>query len=151
MGTTILAGALIDLDGTLLYVLLIFGLLFIGLYFVLFKPFLRLIDAREQAIDGARADAKRMQKEAREKSQKFEDELRKVRIEAGAERDRLRQEGQRLERQILDRVREETQEALASAEEQMQREATRVRSTLEQSVPAMGQSVASRLLGRELN
>lgn len=148
---TILSGALIDFDGTFFFVLAIFAFLFLVLRSTLFKPFLQLVEARENAIEGARAEAKQMQKEAKEKSKKFDDELRKVRVEAGAERDRLRQEGQRLERQILDRVREETQQALTAAEEQMTREAARVRASLEQNVPLMGQSVASRLLGRELN
>lgn len=148
---TILSGALIDFDGTFFFVLIIFGLLFVALQATLFKPFLKLVEARENAIEGARAEAKRMQKEAKEKSKKFDEELRKVRVEAGTERDRLRQEGQRLERQILDRVREETQQALSAAEAEMKREAARVRSTLEQNVPLMGQAVASRLLGKELN
>ena len=151
MTMTILAGALIDLDGTLFFVLVIFVALFFILKATLFKPFLKLVEAREQAIEGARVEAKQMQKEAREKSKKFDEELRKVRVEAGAERDRLRQEGQRLERQILDRVREETQQALSAADEQMRREAERVRALLKQDVPAMGQAVATRLLGRELN
>ncbi len=151
MAMTILAGALIDLDGTLFFVLVIFGALFLILRSTLFKPFLKLVEAREQAIEGARVEAKQMQKEAREKSKKFDEELRKVRVEAGAERDRLRQEGQRLERQILDRVREETQQALTVADEQMRREAERIRTSLKQDVPAMGQAVATRLLGRELN
>ena len=148
---TLLAGALIDLDGTIFLVFVIFFVLMFVLNQLLFKPMMKLADARSEAIDGAREDAKRMQKEAAEKGEKFEDELRKVRLEAGAERDRLRAEGQRLERQILDKVRDETQQSLADAEAVMSREAASVRDALSKAIPAMGQSAASRLIGREIN
>src|SRR5690606_19373325 len=93
---------------------------------LVFKPMVRLFEAREEAIDGARADARQMEKDAAKKADAFEEEMRKVRLEAGAERDKLRQEGLRLERTILEKVRQDTQQSVTAAEKKLEEEAARI-------------------------
>ncbi len=144
-------GSIIDLDGTFVIQLVIFFVAMLVLRSLVFKPVVALFDAREEAIDGARVDARRMEKEAGDKAVTFDEEMRTVRIEAGQERDRLRTEGQRLERQVLDKVRTETQETLRSADKKMRAEADKARSEIKVTVPALARDIAARLLGREVS
>ena len=144
-------GSVIDLDGTFLVHIVLFFITLLILRALVFKPMIALFQAREDAIDGARAEAREMQKEATKKADAFEEEMRQVRREAGAERDKLRQEGMRLERAILEKVRKETQASVAAAEEKLGHEAARLRRDIEQSVPLLARDMAKKLLGREVS
>jgi F-type H+-transporting ATPase subunit b len=148
---TLAGGSLIDLDATFLVQLVIFFAVLILLHATVFKPMIALFEARKEAIEGARLDAKRMEKEAGEKADTFEDEMRKVRLEAGQERDRLRHDGIRLERQVVEKVRTETQQTLKAAEEKMALEAARIRGDMRDTIPQLARDMASRLLGREVS
>jgi F-type H+-transporting ATPase subunit b len=144
------SGALIDLDGTILVQLAVFFIALVVLRALVFKPMLRVFEAREEAIDGARREARRMEQEARAAGDKFDDEMRSLRSSATAERERLRQEGQRLERTILDKVRQETQRELGDAEAQLQTEARRLRADIDATIPKLAAQIAEKLLGREV-
>lgn len=146
----LLSGALIDLDGTLVVQLVLFFIAFGVLYPLVFKPMVAMFEAREEAIDGARAEARSKEQQAREKADKFEQEMHDIRVSASAERERLRQEGQKLERTILERVRQETQKQASEADERIQTEARKVRSDMESNIPQLARQIASKLLGREV-
>lgn len=151
LSSAVLAGgSIIDVDGTLLVHVVIFFVAMLLLRALVFKPMIALFQAREQAIDGARAEARQMEKDASKKADAFEDEMRKVRIEAGAERDKLRQEGLRLERAILEKVRQETQATIAAADERITTEGAKLRREIQQSVPLLAREMAGKLLGREV-
>lgn len=95
-------------------------------------------------------EALRLQDEASAESEEFEVEMRRIRLQAGEERDRLRNEGKRLERTVLDRVREETGKQLAEADAKLAKEASRLRAEIDQSVPVLARQIASKMLNREV-
>ena len=149
--TALLAeGSIIDLDKTLWIQLVIFGIAFLLLRPLIFRPMVALFEAREAAIEGAKIEALRLQDEAAAESQEFEDEMRRLRLQAGEERDKLRAEGKRLERQVLDRVREETTKQLGQADAKLNAEGTRLRSEIDATVPALARDIASKILDREI-
>ncbi len=134
----LLAGdSLIDLDGTIFVQLAVFFVAFLVLRAFVFKPMLALFEAREQAIDGTRQEARRLEREAEDKAKRFDEALRRVRQEAGEERDRLQKDGERLERTLLEKVRKETQATLADAETRMADESARTKRDLDTTVPAL--------------
>ncbi|HSN83054.1 MAG TPA: ATP synthase F0 subunit B [Polyangiales bacterium] len=143
-------GSIIDLDGTIWIQLAFFGIAFLVLRPLIFRPMVALFEARENAIQGAKLEALRLQDEAAAEGEEFEEEMRKLRLQAGEERDRLRAEGKRLERTVLDRVREETDKQLAEAEAKLEREQAKLRAELSQSVPALAKQIASKILNREV-
>jgi F-type H+-transporting ATPase subunit b len=143
-------GSIIDLDGTLFLQLGLFFAAYIVLYFIVFRPMVALFEAREQAIDGAKDDAQRLQREARDAGQTFDQEMAEVRRQASEQREKLRQEGVKLERSVLDSVRAETQRKLDEAESTLTQEAVRLRAELKTAVPALAQQIASKLLEREV-
>jgi len=143
-------GSIIDLDGTIWIQLGLFAVAFFVFKPLIFRPMVALFEARENAIEGAKLEALRLQDEASAESEEFEDEMRRLRLQAGEERDRLRAEGKRLERTVLDRVREETDKQLAEADAKLKTEAAQLRVEIDQSIPLLAKQIASKMLNRQV-
>jgi F-type H+-transporting ATPase subunit b len=143
-------GSIIDLDGTIWIQLVVFGVAFFVFRPLIFRPMVDLFEARESAIEGAKLEALRLQDEAAAEGEEFEEEMRRLRLQAGEERDRLRAEGKRLERAVLDRVRDETTKQLTEADAKLEREAARLRSQIDESIMGLAQQIASKMLDREV-
>lgn len=146
----LLAGGIIDLDGTALVQLILFVVGLLVLRKVLFQPMVAVFEAREAAIDGAKQEAKDMAAVAKEKSGTFEERMATVRAEAQEVRDKLRQEGVALERKVLVNVREEVARSAEAAEQDLSQQRQRLTKEMEQSVPALARDVAERVLGRSV-
>jgi F-type H+-transporting ATPase subunit b len=145
------AAPILDIDGTLLIYLGVFLFLFLFLRHFVFKPMMALFDEREKAIDGAREEARALVREAEDKLVAFETEMAKVRTEAGAERDRLRAEGTRLERSLTEKVRTESDQLVRDAEARMADEAQKIRAQIASASPELARQIAEKLLGREVS
>jgi F-type H+-transporting ATPase subunit b len=150
LGTLLSGGSIIDLDGTVFVQLILFFVAFGVLYVLVFKPMVTLLEAREEAIDGAKDQAAHLEAEVREKQAAFEAELRKVKGSSNEERERLRAEGQEIERSLLDRVRAETQSVVAEAKTRLDSEAALARQELAAQRSQLAREIASKLLGREV-
>ncbi len=148
--TVFLSGSLIDLDGTVFIQLGLFFVAFMVLRPLVFRPIVALIEAREEAIEGAVEEAKAMTSEAKEAEAEFETEMRRVRLAAGEERDRLRAEGKKLEASVLDKVKSSTAEQMAEAEATLTKEASRVRQEMTADTALLAKQIASKLLEREV-
>lgn len=140
---------MIDLDGSLLIQLAIFFVAFELLRRLVFRPMIALFDAREAAIDGAKREARSLETEAEEKLKAFETEMKKVRAEAAADRDSIRQDAQRLERELLAKARVEADGMLGDATAKMQSDAAAIRADMKKTVPALAGQIAEKLLGRK--
>jgi F-type H+-transporting ATPase subunit b len=142
-------GAIIDLDGSIFIQLALFFLAFFFLRKLVFHPMLALFDAREAAIEGSKRDAKGLETGADEKLRAFEAEMKKVKAEATAERDAIRQDAVRLERDLLARAREEADKMLADATTTIDGQAAKIRAQMKTEVPALAGQIADKLLGRK--
>ena len=143
-------GSIIDLDGTIWVQLGLFAVAFLLFRPLIFRPMVALFEAREKAIEGSKLEALRLQDEAAAGAEEFDAEMRRLRLQAGEERDRLRAEGQRLERTMIDGVREETDRQLAEADAKLATEAGRLRADLDKSVPVLAKQIAAKMLNREV-
>jgi F-type H+-transporting ATPase subunit b len=143
-------GSIIDLDGTIWIQLGLFAIAFLVFRPLIFRPMIALFEARENAIEGSKLEALRLQDEASAESEEFEVEMRRLRLQAGEERDRLRAEGKRLERAVLDRVRHETDKQLADADSKLGTEAAKLRADIDRSIPALARQIATKMLNREI-
>lgn len=140
----------IDLDGTFLVQLAIFFLAFLVLRATVFKPIMALFDAREQAIEGSRQEARAMEKDAKAKGADFDEQIRKVKLQVADERDKVRAEAAKTEREILEKTRLETQRTIQEAEKRLADEREKVRAEMKSQTPALAKEIATRLLGREV-
>ena len=151
MHTALLSGSpILDVDATFLIYLGVFAFLFFLLNKLIFRPMMALFDEREASIDGAKREARALEKEAEDKLTSFEKEMAKVRTEASSERDRLRAEAQRQERTILEKVRKETDETIAAAEAEMAKEAAKARKEIQSASKGLAKDIAQKLLAREV-
>jgi len=150
LGVLLSGGSIIDLDGTVFVQLAMFFIAFVVLYLLVFKPMVALLDARDLAIEGAKDEAKHLDAEVLSKQATFETELKRVQGTAGDERERLRAEGQELERRLLETVRVETTQLLNDAKAQLDTESATARSGLVARWPELARILVSRVLGREV-
>jgi F-type H+-transporting ATPase subunit b len=150
LGALLSGGSIIDLDGTVFVQLAMFFVAFVVLYGLVFKPMVALLDARDLAIEGAKDEAKHLDAEVLEKQASFEAQLKRVQGTAGEERERLRAEGQELERKLLETVRVETTQLLNDAKAQLDTESVAARGELVRDRPELARIIASRVLGREV-
>jgi len=120
LSVALLGGAIIDLDGTFFLQLGIFLAIFAMLNVLVFRPMLALMDARETATDGAKASARELETEAAEKLHAFETQMTAAKAELAIERERLRKDGQTLERDLISTARSDADGMLK--EEPMVRE-----------------------------
>lgn len=147
----LLSGALIDFDSTILFQLAIFFALFFVLHRFLFKPLGVVLDEREEAIDGAKRSAREMESSAEEKIKRFESEMKKVKLEANAERERIHQEALTLERELVAKGRADADGVLHAAEAELRGHAEEARGELQQAVPALASGIVEKLLGRRVH
>jgi F-type H+-transporting ATPase subunit b len=140
----------IDLDATLLLQAVVFAALVVVLKPLLFDPMLKVFDERERRTEGARHDARRMQAEASQLLQEYEQALDRVRRAASDERDRIRSETAKLEADILA---EAHRSAACIAEEGRTRIASEIaalEAQLSLESDRIGREMAARVLGREI-
>lgn len=141
---------MIDLDATLVVQMGLFFVALLVLHTLIFKPLLKVFEAREEAIDGAKDAARQFEADAAGAGTEFEEKMRDIRVKAGEERDRLRAEGGKLEAGILASVQSETQKQLTDADAQLTAEAAKLRRELQTQVPALARTIAGKLLQREV-
>jgi F-type H+-transporting ATPase subunit b len=144
-------GSVIDLDGTIFVQVLLFFIAFFLLHTLVIKPVMSVLDAREQAIDGAKVDAQKLQSDAEAKRLTLEEELRKIWESANQEREGLRAQGQQQARQLTERARKETEAALSDAKTKLDAEATKLRSEVRGIIPVLARQISSKILDREVN
>lgn len=141
---------LIDLDSTVVVQLVVFIVTALVLSRFLFKPFLAMRAARVEGIDGARAEASRMDDEAKAKIGDYETRFARARTKAAEERGKLRLEAQERERQITDAARKETETALGSARATLEMDAAAARQQLAPRAQEIARTIAKKVLGREV-
>jgi F-type H+-transporting ATPase subunit b len=140
----------VDLDASLVVQIGLFILLMVILKPLLFDPMMKLFQERENKIEGTRREATKEDKRSAEALAKYEKVIAKARDEGGAERDQLRSQGQKKEAEILARVRAQTTTTVEEGRKQIASDAKAARTALETESNALGRSIASRVLGREV-
>ena len=141
---------MIDLDATLVVQMGLFFVALLVLHVLIFKPLLKVFEAREEAIDGAKDAARQFEADAAGAGSEFDEKMRAIRVKAGEERDRLRAEGAKLEAGILASVQTETQKQLTDADAQLESEAQKLRGELKAQIPVLASAIAGKLLQREV-
>lgn len=140
-----------DWTGLLPILLVLFALLIFPVNKLIFGPLFRVLDEREDRIDGARARAVQVDGEAEQVLARYADAVAQARVEAAGER-KTRLDGARAEEK------QETAGARAAAEAEIDRACSELDSALEEArsglrpqAEALAREAAARILGRELS
>jgi F-type H+-transporting ATPase subunit b len=141
---------MVDIDATIAIQLGVFLFMLLVLRKLLFQPVVRLIEARQEATEGALEVARALDEEAAALNQKITAELDGVRASAGAERDRMVDEARAREREIVRRARGEAHEMVVKMRAETETVAEETRRQLAGDIEAIAAMIAAKALDRKL-
>jgi len=135
-------------DLLVLWVIALVLLLTVILQQLFFKPLLRVMHAREEAVRSARALAERSAAEARRASEEFDSKTAVARAEFHRELDDMRKRGQDERISLIAAARQQADAELAQARVALAADTAAARTQLELDAQQLGQQLADRLAGR---
>lgn len=150
----LLSGGGIEVDISPTLMLIQFGVistLVVVLKPLLFDPLLAVLEEREKRVDGARAEARKMDDEAADLLLKYEGEIQKVHRIASEERDKVRAAAQKVEAAEMAEARAESQAIVERGRAHLATERERLLGELAASETDLARQIAGRVLGREVS
>ena len=136
-------------DLSVVWVIFFVLLLTIVLDRLLFKPVLRVVEARGRATSSARDLAEQAASEARLAVAEFEQKTAAARGELYRQMDEMRRTATNERAAILARTRAEADAEIASASQQLTADAEEAKRRLEADAETLGAAIAERILGRQ--
>jgi F-type H+-transporting ATPase subunit b len=128
-----------------------FTLLAVLLYFVAYKPILRMLDERSARIKQGLEDAELASRRAAEMEQEFEQRLAEARKEGQEIIAQATQMSEKARQEILDTAREEARAQVEKAKEEISRERELAMSELRQQVADLSLSISEKVIGESLD
>ncbi len=118
---------------------------------LLFQPLFRILDAREERIDGARKRAARLEQEAAAVVERYRAAVAGVRAEADVERKATLEAARRAQGERVGAERSAAEQRIEAARAAVERELVTARASLRGDVEALARDAAERVLGRALS
>lgn len=135
-------------DISVLWVILAVLVLAFALDRVLFKPLLRVMREREDAVQSAMTLAHDAAAKAKAATDEFDASVTAARADLYRQMDERRRAAEEYRGELVAKTREETNASLASARAQLNEESARARVQLEKDAEALGREIAQKVLGR---
>jgi F-type H+-transporting ATPase subunit b len=140
----------ISLDKTLILQMINFLILLLILNHFFFKPILDMLQQRRGRIQESEKRVSELEAEAAQQWEAYQRQLQEAKIEANAEKERIREEGIEAERKLLEDVRAETQQIVEEARRGIEEEAAKARQFLQSQAEGIALEMAEKILGRGL-
>jgi F-type H+-transporting ATPase subunit b len=128
-----------------------FTLLAVLLYFVAYKPVLRMLDERSARIKKGLEDAEEAARKAAEMEQEFEARMVDARKEGQEIIAQATQMSEKARQDILDKARQEAQAQIEKAKEEIGREREQAMSELRQQVADLSLTISEKVIGETLD
>ncbi|NIV28648.1 MAG: F0F1 ATP synthase subunit B [Anaerolineae bacterium] len=128
-----------------------FTLLAVLLYFVAYKPILRMLDERSARIKQGLEDAEQASRRAAEMEQEFEQRLAEARKEGQEIVAQATQMSEKARQEILETAREEARAQVEKAKEEISRERELAMSDLRQQVADLSLNISEKVIGEALD
>jgi F-type H+-transporting ATPase subunit b len=143
-----LAGNVLALDGSFLFIFVsIFILIFI-LNHTLFKPINQVLDERERLGAGRLEEAKRMLVQYEQRVNRYEEQLRAARAEAYQQQETQRRESLSARQKMIAQVKDDAAHKVAAAKNEIADQTDNARKSLEREARAMASTISSQILQR---
>lgn len=146
-----LAGSVLSIDGSFLFILISILCLIFILNRTLFKPINQVLDERERLGAGRLDEAKRMLAQYEDRLSKYENQLRTARAEAFDQLEAQRRDAQARRADLITQVRKETAGQVEAAKKEIVTQTSSARQNLEQEARAMAATISSQLLHRPVS
>lgn len=137
---------MIEINWTLIFAFVNFGLLYFLLRMFLFKPVQNLLDARKRQIDEAFAAASANEQAAEKARTEYEGKLAELMEGAEATLENAKTEGRNIQTEMLARAEQEVAELRARAEAEIEHWKQRAFAELRQQIVSMSLEAASRCI-----
>jgi F-type H+-transporting ATPase subunit b len=108
--------------GTIIWTLITFGILLIGLRLVAWKPVLGLLEERERAIQSALDESRKAREEAGRQLEEGKESLKKARQEMAAVIEKGQKEAERVRHELMEKARSDADETRKKGLEEIERE-----------------------------
>lgn len=144
--TAPLVGIYLDLDGTFFVQLVIFWVMALFLHFVLVRPYLKVVEEREQGIGGSKEDAAEMETRADELKEEYDEKLRQARREAQEVRESLRNQGKQKQKDMVGEVREELRDKIEQERESIQEQVDEAQKELESRAENLADAMVEKIV-----
>lgn len=141
------SAGLVDVDATAIVQFVFFLVLVLVLPKLVFGPLMERFEQRDARTEGARAEARRMLKEADEQVAVFERAMSDEKQRAMAERQAARMQAQREANELVNRVRTETTGRIDAGIAALQAQAQRANAELEAESKAISALIVGKILG----
>jgi F-type H+-transporting ATPase subunit b len=128
-----------------------FTLLAVLLYFVAYKPILRMLDERSARIKKGLEDAELASKRAAEMEQEFERQMAEARKEGQEVIAQATQMSEKARQEILETAREEATGLIERARDEIARERDLAMAELRQQVADLSLSISEKVIGESLD
>ena len=143
-----LAGNVLSIDGSFLFILVSIIILIYVLNRTLFKPLNRVLDERERLGAGRLAEAQRLLKEHEDRLQRYEGQLRAARVESLEQQEIFRKQAQADSQKMIAQIKDENAAQIAAAQKEIANQASIARQSLEKEARAMASTISSQILHR---
>ncbi len=144
--TPVVGAAAIDIDGTIIIQLVLFWFVLFFLHFVLFRPYLKAVDAREEGVGGAREEAAEMETRAGMVIEEYEEKMRQARRDAQDVRESLRNQGIQEQNDMVQEVRGQIQDKLQEERARIQAKVDSARDDIEKRAESLADAMATKIL-----
>lgn len=141
---------MIELNWTLLLQFVNFVVLLFILNLLLYRPLRRLMQERQQTVDGSYRKAREMEGEIATKMEHYQQRLQEAKRRGHQERTELRQGALTEENRLLVEARNTAAEQVQTIRTQVATETAGARQTLKKETQALAARVAGKVLGRSI-
>jgi F-type H+-transporting ATPase subunit b len=138
----------IEINWTIWIQLVNFFLLLGVLHVLLYRPLLRVLDRRKEALDGSRQRVAELDAQISEKMAAYQAQLHEAKVRGGQEKSVLRQQAAREEAQLLAGAHQQAAERLQALKSSVASEADSARQALRKETEALAGQIAGKVLGR---
>ena len=137
---------MLDINQYFFWQLANFSILFIALYYILFKPFLRLFKEREESTKGSLDAAKAMDGEKDDIIAQIDEKLLAARVHAKTVFEKFSSEGLDNQKQALDSAQNEAVEINRKAKADLDTAVDKARASLKSNIETFAKQIVEKLV-----
>lgn len=141
---------MIEINFTLIIQIINFLALIFILNIVLYKPILKVLEEREERVDGQQQQAKKILEDGQVLVGDYNQKLYNAKVEAMNAKNAARNEASNQANGIIETARKEAEEIIAQMQQQMASEMAQAKKELEPELSVMASTIAQQILGRKV-
>lgn len=141
---------MISFDYTFLIQIANFLILIVILNLLLYKPILKILDARDEKLKESEEEVKNLNLTIEKKVAEYEEKIRMAKIEAMNERNEIQRGGSEKAKEIIDETRAELAKVMEEFQGKLDQEIAQAKLVLKSQSAGISSEIAEKVLGRRL-